>query len=247
MIGRTRYNAKHQQWHVSKFVALLIVTGSLWITRCDSFLFLDQTTSRGLTGREGEIGLAQKKTLLWDFLNNSRPSLSRSRHNKKGPHNSSAVYIQKKDDRGSSNKSSYNGRGAALAYNDDAFGLIFLTGCLVAQDVVFASVFLFWSALIGGYTTFLLSGAKPPEFISNPAVVKGLPSAPAALSLTATGFLSTPQYTEVQERIFAFLGNAGLDMGGMVTAQSQQLECLMCSVSILWALYQSSQSSKNVS
>jgi len=119
------------------------------------------------------------------------------------------------------------------SYNDDAFGLVFLTSGLAAQDFIFAATFLFWSALFGGGTTMLAYGKRSPE----PSIVKALPAIPAILSLLFMKVLELQP--DLKARVLIFGGNTATPL-----SYASQVEYFVCGVSISWALYQSYETYK---
>jgi len=143
----------------------------------------------------------------------------------------------------------------AILYNDDAFGLVFLSGVLVAHDPIFSSVFLFVSAIVAtiintnvGADVGVGVGDVPPE--NNKAqrawVVNLLPGFVALAALTIQAILLSPQNEKLHGRLMQMLSERGLDLGvgagASLSTNGLALEVGVCVISFVWAFYRSTKS-----
>ena len=131
-----------------------------------------------------------------------------------------------------------NNDAEALLYNDDAFGLVFLSSVLVAHDPIFSSVFLFVSAIVAAITNV---GAENKA--QSARVVNLLPGLVAIASLTIQAILLSPQNQNLHERLLQMLSEIGLDLGGApLSTNALALEVGVCVISFVWAFYRSTKS-----
>jgi len=108
-------------------------------------------------------------------------------------------------------------------YNDDAFGLVFLSGCFVARDVIFAAIFLGCSAV----TTIAVRQRVISFSNQVPAIVAGI-SLGLATSVSMILFGSSDPNLLVS--------NGGI-VWEWVTAKSDhaiQVELAVCSISVVY-------------
>jgi hypothetical protein len=115
-----------------------------------------------------------------------------------------------------------SGDAAIVEYNDDAFGLVFLSGSFVARDVVFSAIFLLLSALAA-----IAVRQKKISFSNRiPPLVAGTSLGLATLftillsSSSSDGLVST--------------GGILSDWMGAKSLTAIQVELAVCSISILY-------------
>ena len=131
-----------------------------------------------------------------------------------------------------------NNDAEALLYNDDAFGLVFLSSVLVAHDPIFSSIFLSVSAIVAAITNV---GAENKA--QSARVVNLLPGMVALASFSIQAILLSPQNQNLHERLLQMLSEIGLDLGGApLSTNALALEVGVCVMSIVWAFYRSTKS-----
>jgi hypothetical protein len=113
------------------------------------------------------------------------------------------------------------GESVVAEYNDDAFGLVFLSASFVARDVVFAAIFV----LISAVSTIAVRQKIIPFSNKLPPLVAGMS---LGLSILLNGLLSSPESLASNEGIlFDWLADK--------SATAIQVELASCSVSIIYA------------
>jgi len=135
-------------------------------------------------------------------------------------------------------KPSYTG------YNDDAFGLLFLTSGVATKDVAFGIAFCLLSALAATLTTTGTwnknNDPRAPGLVAIVSLVFGRP-------LVAYGVLPTIERLLVGNNSLAVpVQVQAIDDLPMYTDAPPTFEILACLVSLGWSLYQWKQSLQNV-
>ena len=110
-------------------------------------------------------------------------------------------------------------RSATSYYNDDAFGLVFLTASLVVRDVSFAAAFLLLSAIAA-----TLSNAKVTDIISSPNI-------PGIIAFAALDLSKTEPFALAARSL-------GGDFFVPLDEQGSQIELIVCSISSIWCIIQ---------
>ena len=107
-----------------------------------------------------------------------------------------------------------------LEYNDDAFGLVFLSASFVARDVVFSTIFVLISAAAA-----IAVRQKTISFSNQlPAVVAGIS---LGLSMLLNVLLSSPaNLASTEGLLFDWLADK--------SASAMQVELVTCSISIIY-------------
>ena len=118
-------------------------------------------------------------------------------------------------------KQQSKGESVVAEYNDDAFGLVFLSASFVARDVVFAAIFV----LISTVSTIAVRQKMIPFSKKLPALVAGMS---LGLSILLNELLSSPESLASNEGIlFDWLADK--------SATAIQVELASCSVSVIYA------------
>jgi len=110
-------------------------------------------------------------------------------------------------------------RDVPVYYNDDAFGLVFLTASLVVRDFSFAAAFLLLSAIAA-----TLSNA-------NVADIKSTPILPGVIAFAALAA------SKIEPFAFAAQSLGG-DFVVPLDEQGSQIELIVCSISLVWCIIQ---------
>lgn len=119
-----------------------------------------------------------------------------------------------------------DGEGSTY-YNDDAFGLVFLSASLVSRDFSFAGSFMLLSAI----------GAT----ISNANVANIKKFQPVLPGIVAFAALATSKF-----ELFAVAAQRlGGDFVVPLDERGSQLELLVCSISLVWGIIQQVRSGKD--
>ena len=108
---------------------------------------------------------------------------------------------------------------STVYYNDDAFGLVFLTASLVVRDFSFAAAFLLLSAIAA-----TLSNA-------NVADIKSTPILPGIIAFAALAA------SKIEPFAFAAQSLGG-DFVVPLDEQGSQIELIVCSISLVWCIIQ---------
>ena len=117
--------------------------------------------------------------------------------------------------------------GGTTYYNDDAFGLVFLSASLVVKDFSFAGSFMLLSAIAAA--------------VSNANVANTKKFQPILPGIVAFAALAT-------SKIEAFAATAQRFGGNFVSPldeQGNQLELIVCSISLLWGIIQQMRRSED--
>ena len=108
---------------------------------------------------------------------------------------------------------------STVYYNDDAFGLVFLTASLVVRDFSFAAAFLLLSAIAA-----TLSNANVADIKSTP-ILPGIIAFAALAASKIEPFASTAR-------------SLGGDFAVPLDEQGSQIELIVCSISLVWCIIQ---------
>jgi len=110
-------------------------------------------------------------------------------------------------------------------YNDDAFGLIFLTSLLALHDISFAFLFLALSFL-GSATSVVTTRSE--------RVITILPGF-VAISSLATKSIALAFFPDLQETTLSLLPTKGLELGDEIFSNAWWIEAGLCLTSFVWA------------
>jgi hypothetical protein len=140
-------------------------------------------------------------------------------HPSRSPRSNSCLCAAKgtNDNKPLSNNNNNNNKKQMVGYNDDAFGLIFLTGGILSQDADFVVTFVALSAIAA--------------FASNSLKIidTRLPGLVAMVTL-----VSTPIVTYLHATIIMMM-NDGPQGGSIGWAAPQPIEIGLCLVSLAWS------------
>ena len=118
--------------------------------------------------------------------------------------------------------------GGAAYYNDDAFGLIFLSASLVIRDFSFAGSFMLLSAV-----------AAATVSNANVANIKNFqPLLPGVVAFAALATSKIEPFAAVAQRV-------GGDFVVPLDERGSQLELIVCSISLVWGIIQQSRSGED--
>ena len=120
-----------------------------------------------------------------------------------------------------------DGRSATY-YNDDAFGLIFLSASLVIRDFSFAGSFMLLSAVAAA----TVSNAN----VAN--IKKFQPLLPGIVAFAALATSKIEPFAAAAQRV-------GGDFVVPLDERGSQLELIVCSISLVWGIIQQSRSGED--
>lgn len=108
----------------------------------------------------------------------------------------------------------------SVYYNDDAFGLVFLSASLVIKDFSFAGAFLLLSAIAASASNANIANT-----------VKFLPVIPGIVAFAALAISKVEPFAETAQSL-------GGDFVVPIDEQGSQLELILCSISLIWGMIQ---------
>lgn len=117
--------------------------------------------------------------------------------------------------------------GGAAYYNDDAFGLVFLSASLVIRDFSFAGSFMLLSAIAATATNANVASTK-----------KFRPILPGIVAFAALATSKIEPFAAAAQRL-------GGDFVAPLDERGSQLELIVCSISLVWGIIQQVRSGED--